>query len=100
PPLRQGWAPGPAPRPPDGRLRAEFRLWDVFGGTQLAGQQFFSTPDNFRRIAHVISDQIYERLTGEKGYFDSRVVLIDETGPKDRRIKRLAIMDPDGASSR
>jgi TolB protein len=81
---------------PDGRLRAEFRLWDVFGGVQLDGQQYFSTPDNFRRIAHIISDRIYERLTGEKGYFDSRIVFIDETGPKERRVKRLAMMDQDG----
>ena len=64
----------------DGRLKAEFRLWDVLAGQQLAGQQYFTTPDNWRRIAHIISDAIYERLTGEKGYFDSRVVFVDETG--------------------
>jgi TolB protein len=87
-------------RQPDGRLRAEFRLWDVAGGAQLTGQQYFTTPDNWRRIAHIISDAIYERLTGEKGYFDTRIVFVDETGPKDRRIKRLAIMDQDGANVR
>jgi TolB protein len=80
----------------DGRLRAEFRLWDVFAGQQLTGQQYFTTPDNWRRIAHIISDAIYERLTGEKGYFDSRIVFVDETGPKRQRVKRLAIMDQDG----
>ena len=80
----------------DGRLKAEFRLWDVFAGQQLDGKQYFTTPDNWRRIAHIISDAIYETLTGEKGYFDSRIVFIDETGPKDRRVKRLAIMDQDG----
>ncbi len=84
----------------DGRLKAEFRLWDVVAGQQLAGQQYFTTPDNWRRIAHIISDAIYERLTGEKGYFDSRVVFVDETGPAERRIKRLAIMDQDGANVR
>jgi TolB protein len=84
----------------DGRLKAEFRLWDVFAGQQLDGKQYFTTPDNWRRIAHIISDAIYERLTGEKGYFDSRIVFIDETGPKQRRIKRLAIMDQDGAGIR
>src|ERR1700716_2939467 len=84
----------------DGRLKAEFRLWDVFAGQHLHGQQYTTTPDNWRRIAHIISDAIYERLTGEKGYFDSRVVFVDESGPKDRRIKRLALMDQDGANVR
>jgi len=80
----------------DGRLKAEFRLWDVLAQKQVAGVQFFASPENWRRIAHQISDTIYQRLTGEKGYFDSRVVFIDETGPKTQRIKRLSIMDQDG----
>ncbi|KAA0971137.1 Tol-Pal system protein TolB [Aureimonas fodinaquatilis] len=84
----------------DGRLRVEFRLWDTFAGQQLDGQQFYANPDNWRRIAHIISDAIYERLTGEKGYFDTRIVFVDETGPKDQRRKRLAIMDQDGANVR
>jgi TolB protein len=84
----------------DSRLKAEFRLWDVFAGNQLHGQQYTTTADNWRRIAHIISDAIYERLTGEKGYFDSRVVFVDESGPKERRIKRLALMDQDGANVR
>ncbi len=84
----------------DGRLKSEFRLWDVFSGQQLIGQQYFTTPDNWRRVAHIISDAIYERLTGEKGYFDTRIVFIDETGPRERRVKRLAIMDQDGAEVR
>ena len=84
----------------DGRLVAEFRLWDVLAGTQLAGQKYSTTPDNWRRIAHIISDDVYEKLTGEKGYFDSRVVFVDETGPKERRVKRLAMMDQDGANVR
>jgi TolB protein len=96
----QALVTGRMTRQNDGRLKAEFRLWDVLAGEQLAGQQYFTTPDNWRRIAHIISDAIYERLTGEKGYFDSRVVYIDETGPKERRIKRLAIMDQDGANVR
>jgi TolB protein len=87
-------------RQADGRLQAEFRLWDVLGGQQLDGKQYLTTPDNWRRIAHIISDAIYERLTGEGGYFDSRVVFIDETGPPERRVKRLAIMDQDGANVR
>jgi TolB protein len=85
----------------DGRLEVRFRLWDVLGGSQvIPGQKFTVTPDNNRRIAHIISDMIYSQLTGEKGYFDSRIVFIDETGPKERRIKRLAIMDQDGAGVR
>ena len=96
----QALVTGRITRQNDGRLKAEFRLWDVVAGEQLAGQQYFTTPDNWRRIAHIISDAIYERLTGEKGYFDSRVVFVDETGPKERRIKRLAIMDQDGANVR
>ena len=85
---------------PDRRLKAEFRLWDVNTGQQLAGQQYFTSPEYSRRIAHIISDQIYERLTGEKGYFDSRVVFVDETGSKERRVKRLAMMDQDGFNVR
>src|SRR6266568_1279387 len=96
----QGLVTGRITRQGDGRLRAEFRLWDVFAGSQLTAQQYFTAPDNWRRIAHIISDNIYERLTGEKGYFDTRIVFIDETGSKERRIKRLAIMDQDGANVR
>jgi TolB protein len=84
----------------DGKLRAEFRLWDVFSGTQLAGEQFFTRPKDTRRIGHIIADVIYERITGEKGYFDTRVVFVDESGPKDKRVKRLAIMDQDGYNVR
>ncbi len=84
----------------DGRLRAEYRLWDTFAGQQLDGQQFYANPDNWRRIAHIIADAIYERLTGEKGYFDTRIVFVSESGPKDKRIKKLAIMDQDGANVR
>lgn len=77
-------------------LRVEFRLWDVFSETQMKGQSFTTTKDNWRRVAHVIADAIYERLTGEKGYFDTRIVYVSETGLATRRIKRLAIMDQDG----
>ena len=83
---------------PDGRLRVDFRLWDVFGETQMIGQQYFTTPDNWRRIAHIIADAIYERITGEKGYFDTRIVFISESGPALARKKRLAVMDEDGAN--
>ena len=96
----QALVTGRMTRQPDGRLQAEFRLWDVAAGQQLAGQKYVTSPESWRRIGHIISDQIYERLTGEKGYFDSRVVFVDESGPKERRIKRLALMDQDGANVR
>jgi TolB protein len=108
PPTFQSWkqinatylVTGRMTRQGDGRLKAEFRLWDVNTNQQLAGQQYFTSPEYWRRIAHIISDQIYERATGEKGYFDSRVVFVDETGSKERRVKRLALMDQDGANVR
>lgn len=84
----------------DGRIRAEYRLWDTYAGQQLSGEQFFANDTNKRRIAHIIADAIYERLTGEKGYFDTRIVFIDESGAKNARKKRLAIMDQDGANVR
>ena len=83
-----------------GKLVAEFRLWDSFAGEQLVGQQLVADASNQRRIAHMIADAIYERLTGEKGYFDTRIVFVSESGPKDKRIKKLAIMDQDGANAR
>jgi TolB protein len=84
----------------DGRLKAEFRLWDVLAGKQLAGEQFFARAKDARRVGHIIADAIYERITGEKGYFDTRIVFVDESGPKDKRTKRLAIMDQDGFNVR
>ncbi len=84
----------------DGKLKAEFRLWDTFSGKQLAGEQFFTRPKDARRVGHIIADVIYERITGEKGYFDTRIVFVDESGPKDKRVKRLAIMDQDGYNVR
>jgi TolB protein len=66
----------------------------------MIGEQFFANPQHSRRIAHQIADAIYERLTGEKGYFDTRIVFVDESGPKNDRKKRLAIMDQDGANTR
>lgn len=84
----------------DKEIRIEFRLWDITSRQQLLGQAFTTKKDNWRRIAHKISDLIYERLTGEKGYFDTRVVYISESGPMTKRIKRLAIMDQDGENHR
>lgn len=81
-----------------GNTRVEFRLWDVLSQRQLIGTVYATTPENWRRIAHIISDEIYKRLTGEEGYFDTRIVYISEEGSAKKRVKRLAIMDQDGAN--
>ncbi len=78
------------------KLKVSFRLWDALGEQQIAGKEFNTVTRNWRRIAHLISDEIYSRITGEDGYFDSRIVYVAESGPKARRVKRLAIMDQDG----
>jgi TolB protein len=82
----------------NGRLKVSFRLWDVAAEQQLLGLEFTASPENWRRIAHKVSDAVYERLTGEKGYFDTRVVFVAETGGRGAKTKRLAIMDQDGAN--
>lgn len=78
------------------KIKVSFRLWDVYGEEQIAGKEYNTFRSNWRRIAHIIADEIYKRLTGESGYFDSRVVYVSESGPDMKRIKRLAIMDQDG----
>jgi TolB protein len=83
-----------------GRVRTAFRLWEVATGAQVTGQQYTTDANNLRRVAHIVSDAVFSRVTGEKGFFDTRVVFIDESGPAQRRRKRLAIMDQDGASVR
>jgi len=80
----------------DKKLKVEFRLWDLTAAKEMIALSFTTTPGNWRRVAHIISDKIYERLTGETGYFDTRIIYVSETGPKDQRIKKLAIMDQDG----
>ncbi|MEI7714004.1 MAG: Tol-Pal system beta propeller repeat protein TolB [Rhodospirillales bacterium] len=83
-----------------GQVRVEFRLWDILPGVQIQGTAYTTSQANWRRIAHIMADVIYERLLGEKGYFDTRVVYIGATGPRDRRTKRLAIMDQDSENNR
>ena len=82
------------------QVRVEFRLWDVLPEQQIQGTAYTTGEANWRRISHIIADVIYSRLLGEKGYFDTRVIYISGTGPRNRRIKRLAIMDQDGANNR
>ncbi|MDD3288032.1 MAG: Tol-Pal system beta propeller repeat protein TolB [Alphaproteobacteria bacterium] len=96
----QGLVVGRIEAQPDGRLKVEFRLWDVFGEQQMAGLAYFTVPNNWRRVAHIIADSIYKRITGEDGYFDTRIVYVAESGPGTARVKRLAIMDQDGENHR
>jgi TolB protein len=91
---------GRSQRTGDGRLKTEFRLFDVTTGEQVAGQQYVTEASNMRRVAHLLSDAVFSRITGEKGFFDTRIVFVDETGSKDKRRKRLAMMDQDGANVR
>lgn len=79
-----------------GRIRIAFRLWDIYGEEQIAGKEYNTFKNNWRRTAHIMADEIYKRITGESGYFDSRVVYVSESGPATKRVKRLAIMDQDG----
>ena len=79
-----------------GQLRVEFRLWDVFAEQQMIGLAYVTVQDNWRQVAHIIADAVYKRITGEDGYFNTRIVYISESGPQNRRVKRLAIMDQDG----
>lgn len=81
------------------RIVVKFRVWDIFSGAELGqGMQFAGSPASWRRMAHKVADAVYSRITGEGGYFDSRVVFVAESGPKDARQKALAVMDYDGAN--
>lgn len=82
------------------RITVKFRAYDVFNGTTMEGAalQFAGTTQGWRRMAHKVADVVYSKITGEGGYFDSRVVFVSESGPKNQRLKRLAVMDYDGAN--
>ncbi|MCE4224246.1 Tol-Pal system protein TolB [Methylobacterium sp. C25] len=96
----QALVTGRVGRAGDGKLKVEFRLWDVTSGQQVTGQQYGTDPGNARRAGHLISDQVYTKITGIGGFFDSRVAFVDESGPKEHRRKRLMVMDQDGANVR
>ena len=83
-----------------GNIKVDFRLWDVVVGQQATGLSFTSQPDKWRRLAHIIADAIYKRVTGEEGYFDTRIAYVAESGPLGNRVKRIAIMDQDGFNTR
>ncbi len=81
-------------------INVEFKLWDVLGGKMVDGLSLTTTPRSWRRVGHKISDKIYERLTGESGYFDTRIIYVAEEGPKTQRVKKLALMDQDGFNTK
>ncbi|HEY8595540.1 MAG TPA: Tol-Pal system beta propeller repeat protein TolB [Devosiaceae bacterium] len=81
-----------------GQIQASVRVWDSQAGQQIVGQVYATDPNSWRRIGHIVADAVYKALTGEGGYFDSRIVYVAETGPRANRTKRLAIMDQDGAN--
>ena len=84
----------------NGKISVEFRLFDVFQQKQIVGKKYETNEKNWRRVAHIISDSIFKNITGEGGYFDTRIVYVAETGPKDNKQKRLAIMDQDQSNHR
>tara|TARA_B100000686_G_scaffold249762_1_gene259844 strand:- start:1534 stop:2886 length:1353 start_codon:yes stop_codon:yes gene_type:complete len=84
----------------DQKLKVEFRLWDVLANKEMLALSFTTVPTNWRRVGHIITDKIYERLTGEKGYFDTRIIYVSEEGPKTQRVKKLAIMDQDSFNTK
>lgn len=96
----QGLVTGRMSRDASGRIKGEFRLWDLLAGQQVAGQQYFTDGQNWRRVGHIISDAVYTKITGVGGFFDTRIAFVDESGPKENRRKRLAVMDQDGANVR
>ena len=81
-------------------INVEFKLWDILGGKMVDGLSLTTTPRSWRRVGHKISDKIYERLTGESGYFDTRIIYVAEEGPKTQRVKKLALMDQDGFNTK
>ena len=96
----QGLVTGRVSRGDGGRLKVEFRLWDVTSGQQMTGQQYATDPANARRTGHLVSDSVYTKITGLGPWFDSRIAFVDESGPKENRRKRLMVMDQDGANVR
>ena len=81
-------------------ISISFRLWDVYAEQSMVAKSLSASVDQWRKVAHIIADTIYERITGEKGYFDSKIVFISEKGPVQKRQRRLAVMDQDGANLR
>ena len=83
---------------PNAQMKISFVLWDVYEGQSKLAKQLILTQDEWRRLGHIMADMIYEKITGDRGYFDSRIVYVAESGPFSKKVKRLAMMDYDGAN--
>ena len=81
-----------------GEVSSQVRVWDTQAAAQVVGKSLTTNAENYRRIAHIVSDAIYASLAGGSGYFDTRVLYVAESGPKANRVKRIAMMDQDGAN--
>ena len=81
-----------------GRLQVKFILWDSILEKQIVSESFELPEKLWRRVAHKIADSVYSNITGYDGYFNTRIVYISESGSYLQRIKRLALMDQDGAN--
>ena len=79
----------------DDSIEVEFRLFDIVAQKQSTGKRYETGINNWRRVSHIISDEIFERITADNGFFDTRIVYIAESGPLGKKQKRLAIMDQD-----
>ena len=82
----------------DGRYKISFRLWDVYGEQSMLARALTLTPNEWRRLGHIVSDMVYSQITGEDGYFDTRLVYVAQSDSRNRPQKRLAMMDQDGAN--
>ncbi len=83
-----------------GKLKVEFRIFDVFKGTMMVGLSLNADEDKWRKLAHMVADAIFERVTGDAGLFDSQIVFVDERGSGKSKKRRLAVMDFDGFNSK
>ena len=83
-----------------GALQVEFVLWDVVAQRDITAGGGAAAQEGLRRLSHQIADFVYEEFTGDSAYFDTQIVYVSESGPADRRVKRLAIMDQDGHNHR
>ena len=88
-------ATGSVARQADGRFDVRFRLWDVVRGQDLGGQSYVVAPGDLRLVAHRIADFIYEKLTGERGVFSTRIAYVTKASGR----YSLWVADSDGENA-